>query len=891
MRARHRFSPFALIACATLCASAALGQATAIWKWRTDLGNTGWNPNEKILNRTNVGSSKFGKLFERKLDGQVYAQPLYVAGITIPNKGVHNVVYVCTEHNSVYAFDAEGGASTIPLWQRTMGQPVTTDVVGCYDLYPEYGITSTPVIDVANKVMYLTAKTLENGQQTWRIHALDISTGDELPNWGKVITASFINTFGFTVSFTPEIQLNRCGLTLANGRVYIAFGAHCDIRITEYRGWIFSYNTANAKEPPQVYCVSPNSDGSRESAAGIWSSGAAPVIDANGDLYVMTGNGQFDVDLGGGNMGDSVVKIATSGGAGLSFSGQPQDYFTPSNQQNLTNADADLGSGGIILAPSQAGANTPNLILGGGKDGLLRLLDITNLGGFNGRVNPNAPDNAIQEVSFPNGFWSSPAYFGGDSGHYIYMNAVGDVLRQYRFSINGFGDISLLPFAAQGPGSGYPSSTPVVSSDGGTAGTGVVWILNRNDNALHAYDADNVVTELWNSNAAGTRDLTGDVVKFTVPMVANGRVYVGGDGKMTVFGTNAAIIERTDHYALAGPTVVNRGQRAIFQISSLDVNGIPSPTMGTVTLEIQPPSGPNINIGPIRFAGASTKLFSRIFDPAGTYTLIAAKGTSKQKSYTVTVKPTATDSGADHFSVVAPLNVAQNVPFGFIVVAKDKNDRQVNYTGTVAVSSTKADGTYVPAPNVVFNAQKTATGTATLSQLGDSVMIATDGVRTGNVVVTVKEASHVSGKAIPGDWAGSKQLKATVRLLDPFDHTLVVFTKTVTLQSDFSFSVDVPSGVFDVSVKIDHWLQQIIKKVDTNSTPTLIFNGPDGTGLINGDTNNDNKVNATDVNNVTGDMGGPPSGTRGLTDLNGDGTVDATDLAIVNKNNGRVGDK
>ena len=250
----------------------------------------------------------------------------------------------------------------------------------------------------------------------------------------------------------------------------------------------------------------------------------------------MTGNGPLDIDVGGHDVGDSFVRLTTTR-SGVTFSEQPADYFAPSNQAFLDSIDGDLGSGGLMLMPQQAGTSTPNLVLGGGKAAILHVLDRDNLGGFTGRNDPAAPDNAVQDVpGFGGGFWSTPAYWGSDAGHFVYTDGVNDTLRQLRVGVGLNGRSQLTPVSATTTTYGYPSASPVVSSNAGRAGTGIVWTLSRQTGALHAHDASNVATELWSSSMAPGDALTGGVVKFTVPTVASGRVYVGDDGHLIVYG-------------------------------------------------------------------------------------------------------------------------------------------------------------------------------------------------------------------------------------------------------------------------------------------------------------------------------------------------------------------
>ncbi len=511
-------------------AAAAGGFLSVSWTKRGfDQGNTNWNRTEPFLTAGNVNPATFGKLWEKTIAGQVYSQPLYVSGLPIQG-ALRDVVFVATENNDVYALDAR---TSNQLWHSNLGPSVPSGTVGCGDLAPQYGITSTPVIQGTERI-YLAAKTLELGVQRWRLHALSLTTGREVTGWGFIIQGSLPGSP--PIVFKTEIQLNRCGLALANNNVYVGFGSHCDIALNQYHGWVFAYNIKKPALGSAIWTTTPSSNGNREQAGGLWMAGGAPAFDENGDMYLMTGNGPMDADLDGGSIGDAFVHVRTNRGLSMAFSGAPSDYFSPSNQGFLDAVDADLGSGGLLLIPTQAGLKTPRMIVGGGKDALLRLLNRDDMGAFTGRANPNAPNNVLQEVPFGNGFWSCPAFADAGGGPCVYAMAVGDLLKQYRLGPDAKGK-GHLTFVAQGPtGAGYPSSTPVVSSMGPRAGTGVVWVLNRGNNALLAYDARDVSREIYSSQTNSTRDGIAIVVKFTVPTVVKGRVFVGGDNKIYCYG-------------------------------------------------------------------------------------------------------------------------------------------------------------------------------------------------------------------------------------------------------------------------------------------------------------------------------------------------------------------
>jgi hypothetical protein len=381
-----------------------------------DVGRTGQNLNETILNTSNVSVNQFGKLFACQVDGYVYAQPLYVAQVTI-SSALHNVVYVATENNSVYAFDADHGAQ---LWHVNLGTPVpSTDISSTYkDLTPVIGITGTPVIDPVSSTIYLVAKTKNTSNNTYHqnLHALDITSGAEKPGSPVEITASVpgsgSGSSGGTIAFQPLYQLNRPGLLLLNGVMYIAFGSHGDIG--PYHGWVLGYNASTLAQLA-VFNTTPNG-----SEAAVWQGGQGLVADAD-NIYFMTGNGTFDANTGGTDYGDSVVKLATS--TGLSVS----DYFTPDTQGSLNQTDADLGSGGPILLPGTSS------IVGGGKDGILRLINTASMGAFNAAFNGDQQEFQATSGKIMIGpiYWNSPNH-----GPVLYLWGPGDYLKVFEF-LNG----------------------------------------------------------------------------------------------------------------------------------------------------------------------------------------------------------------------------------------------------------------------------------------------------------------------------------------------------------------------------------------------------------------------------------------------------------------------
>ncbi|MGH8305523.1 MAG: chitobiase/beta-hexosaminidase C-terminal domain-containing protein, partial [Steroidobacteraceae bacterium] len=506
---------------------------------RGDNFRTGANLAETTLTLANVNSTSFGKVFTLPVDGYVYGQPLYKSSLTIPGQGTHNVVFVATEHDSVYAFDADSGA---PLWQHSFINPaagITTQPsadTGTTDITPEVGITSTPVIDATSGTLYVVAKTKESGSAVFRIHALAIASGAEkLP--AVVIQASVAKPGGGTLPFNANWQQQRPGLVLANGVVYVAFGSSGDNFI--WQGWLLGYNASTLAQVG-VFCSEP--DGS--AGGGIWASGEAPPLDASGNLYLTTGNGSFDAAR---LFGDAYVKLSTSANLAV------VDYFAPFNQAAMNPADLDVASAGATLLPDSAGtAAHPHLMVGAGKDGTIYLLDRDNMGHFNGSYS-NPDSQIIEEIPNAIGIlpitttavplpyvennYSNAAFWA----NHLYWCGINDVCKMFNLS-NG-----LLTTSASSSASSYPfgGAEPVITASSPSAATAIMWAVERdttnNITTLHAYDATTLGTELYNSNqAAGNRDQGGAPVKFVVPTVLNGKAFVGAQGEVDVYGLLAS---------------------------------------------------------------------------------------------------------------------------------------------------------------------------------------------------------------------------------------------------------------------------------------------------------------------------------------------------------------
>ncbi len=383
---------------------------------------SGQNNNETILTPTSVSSGRFGKLFDVSVDGKVYAQPLYMSNVTIPGKGVHNVIYVLTEHGSVYALDADSntGSNSTPLWQISFIDPsngivpVSSNDVACTAIGPEITLTSTGVIDPATDTLYVLAVTKEHGQFFQRLHALDITSGAEKFGGPVVIQATYPGTGDGSqngmIAFDPLQHLNRSGLLLVNGNVYIGWASQCDN--DPFHGWVIAYNKTSLQQNG-VWVTTPN--GGR---GGIWMSGIGLAADASGSIYAATGNGTFDTNGSPIDFGDSVVRLTQSGNQ-LTLT----DYFTPYDQQNLANGDIDVGSGGVLLLPDQQGGHVHELVESG-KEGTIYLVDRDNMGEFNPVDNSQLVQNLTGLIS---GMFAGPTYWNGS----VYFGSGGDQVRAF----------------------------------------------------------------------------------------------------------------------------------------------------------------------------------------------------------------------------------------------------------------------------------------------------------------------------------------------------------------------------------------------------------------------------------------------------------------------------
>ncbi|MGC1522163.1 MAG: PQQ-binding-like beta-propeller repeat protein [Steroidobacteraceae bacterium] len=499
---------------------------TNVLTYKNDLSRSGQNLSESTLTPANVNSSSFGLLRNLPVDGKVDAQPLYVSQLSIAGSA-HNTLFAATENDSVYAFDSDAGSV---LWQVSLlgtGETLS-DARGCNQVIPQIGITSTPVIDRAagaHGMLFVVAMSKDaSSNYHQRLHALDLTTGAEMLNGPVEIAATYPSAGGGTTTFSAGQYEERAALLLLNGILYTSWTSHCDI--APYYGWIIAYSESTLSRTTLLN-VAPNSGGT---GPAIWMSGGGPAVDAAGNIYLLTANGVFDTTLDANGFpdaqdyGNSFLKISTAGSS-LAVA----DYFTLFNEVAESAADSDLGSGGEMLLPDLTDSTNTvrHLVIGAGKDGNIYLVNRDSMGKFN----PSGNTQIWQQVSgaLPGGIWSTPAYFNGT----VYYADSGGTLKAFAISSAKLVSPAGSQTATQFP---YPGTAPSVSANG--TANAIVWAHENSDPAvLHAYDAANLATELYNSNqAAGNRDHFGTGNKFITPTVADGKVFVGTTAGVAVFG-------------------------------------------------------------------------------------------------------------------------------------------------------------------------------------------------------------------------------------------------------------------------------------------------------------------------------------------------------------------
>ncbi len=508
----------------TVNAAGTTTRGTDVVTYKNDVSRSGQNLTESLLTTANVTSAGFGLLRNLTVDGKVDAQPLYLSAFSISG-ATHNVVYVATEHDSVYAFDADTGTT---LWQVSLlkSGETTSDARGCNQVVPEIGITATPVLDRsagAHGSLFVVAMSKDgSGNYHQRLHALDASTGAELLSGPTEIGASVALSAGGTNTFSPGQYEERAALLLSAGTVYVSFTSHCDG--APYSGWVMSYSESTLAQKSTVN-IGPNSSG----GPAIWMAGGGPAADSAGNVYLLSANGAFETTLDANgfpnkmDFGNSFIKISTTAGV-LAVS----DYFAMSNEVAESSGDVDLGSGGAMLLPdlTDSSGTVQHLVVGAGKDGNIYVVSRDSMGKFNATTN-----NIFQQLNgaVSGGIFSTPAYFNGS----VYYGDVGGSLKMFPIS---HAKLAMLPSSQSNTHFGFPGTAPAVSANG--TSNGIVWAHENSSPAvLHAYDAGNLANELYNSNqATANRDHFGAGNKFITPTIADGKVFVGTTNSVAVFG-------------------------------------------------------------------------------------------------------------------------------------------------------------------------------------------------------------------------------------------------------------------------------------------------------------------------------------------------------------------
>jgi PQQ-like domain len=502
-------------------AASVFGQSAAVLTYHNNNDRTGVNQSETALSPSTVSEASFGKLFSMPVDGQVYAQPLFVPAVSIGGVS-HNVVYVATENNSVYAFDADNVSGQV-LWQVNFGTPITCAAIpGCNrDLKPNIGITSTPVIDQAQGSIYVVAETYVSNTAAFYLHALNYTNGKERAGSPVLIAGSVAGTApdssGGKLAFNALMHWQRAGLLELNGGIYIGFAGHEDTQ--PYHGWLFGYDAVSLRRV-LIKCLTPNG-----SEGGIWQGGGGLAGDASGNVYVSTGNGTFDADTGGSDYGLSVVKMDSVTGMLVAL------YFTPSNFAELNEVDDDIGSTGTILLPGELFA------VAGCKDGRLFLMSTSNLGGY------SAVDDSVAQEWFTAGpLFGDPVFYN----NLLYAWARASAVQVYQFNGAGFdggsGGVAPVMQGSTPIPSGYSNEPAMsISADGNVSGTAILWATwssNGGSDGLSyqgviaAYDASNL-NLLWRSDQNSSDDL-GGWAKWNPPTIVNGKVYAASFGNINL---------------------------------------------------------------------------------------------------------------------------------------------------------------------------------------------------------------------------------------------------------------------------------------------------------------------------------------------------------------------
>ena len=710
-------------------------QAQAVLTWHNDNARTGQNQHETILTPANVNSTAFGRLATLSVDGKVDAQPLYVPNLTIPGQGTHNVLYVATENDSLYAFDADTFAQLLHV--SVLGtDEVPSDDHSCSQVTPTIGITSTPAIDLSvgpNGTMYLIAmsKVSSSGAYIQRLHALDLTTLNEVLGGPIEIQASFPGN-GAENKFNPGVHKERPGLLISGGVVYTSWGSHCDAG--SYAGWVISYNETTLAQVGVANLTPNGNDG------GIWAAGSGPAADANGNIYVIIGNGTFDTSLTTGfpsesDYGNAFVRLTPPA---LTV----DDYFTMTNTVSESNGDVDLGSAGLMLLPplNNAQGLPVSLVVGAGKDGNIYVLNQNNMGKYNPSM------DAIYQLlpgALPSGTWSSPAWFNG----VMYYGGQNTNLQAFTFTSGSFSLTSETSATF-----GFPGTTPSISANG--AANGIVWATeNTSPAVLHAYDATNLATELYNSNqASGGRDQFGSGNKFIAPTIANGKVYVGTTTGVGVFGLLSKILTPSLSITKSHTGTFAQGQQGATYTVTVSNTAGAAATAGTVTVTDTIPQG---------------------------LTLAGMQGSGWTCASNSCTRGDSLAAGSSYPSITVMVNVASNAP------SSVTNSVSVTGGGNPA-SKTATD------PTIINSSQYTLTTNVSPGGAG-SVTPASGGEYNSGSAVAIDATPDKGYKFV--NWTGSAVANATrASTTITMNGPETVTANFVPEQTSFGFTVTRKSG-------------------------------------------------------------------------------------------------
>jgi hypothetical protein len=768
--------------------------------YHNDIARTGLNPNETVLTPGNVNKATFGFRFSQPVDGYIVGQPLYLSNVAIPNAGVHNVVYVTTLNDSVYAFDADSntGSNAAPLWQVNFTNsaagviPASGAFLPCPHVtsYPQAGIVSTPVIDPTTGTMYVVAKTNENGTVFHRIYALDVTTGTEKFIAPVAITGSSVANNQRVVPFNSLHAMNRPGLLLNNGTLYIAFGSNgCN---DSSHGWVFSYDATSLIQTG-IFNTS-----AEKGLASIWQTGSGPSADEDGNVYVSTAEGPFTADVGGQDFGSSVLKLVQGSGT-LTLA----DYFTPFNQAFISQHDLDLSSSGTVVLPDQPGSN-PHLLVATGKQGTVYLLDRDNMGGYN----PNGDIQIVQELpSAVGAMFSTPVYWNNT----VYFAGNANPIRAFTLSN---GQLVTPPVAQSSKvGSGHP---PTISANG--TSNGLLWLMSGSASAsvMSAYDAL-TLKALYATNQSGTRDAIPATAHFVTQTVANGNVYIGTETSLMVYG-------------LLPVLAVTQGNN-----QSTTVTGtLPAP------LQVQasdPYTGQGVAGITVTFSdggkGGTFSNPSAITDATGS---ASTTYTFSKTARTVTI--TATNPGA------APTAFTETgtpgLPARLLIISGNKQTAQVNgnLPAPVVAKVSDAFNNGVAGVSVAFS-DGLAGGSFSASpvvsdSLGRVSTIYTTSTKAGIMSITATAAglSHLkfSEIATPGPAAFINVIAGNNQTGPP----ATVLPQSLVVQITDQFGNPVPNAAVDFDdVGAGGSFSQSLLSADANGEASSFYTTPPVTGLVN----------------------------------------------------------